>query len=1060
MRTSSTKVQYLLLSACLILVVQMSAFAQGKITGKVTDGETGLALGGVSVKAKIAGKIIGAFTNKDGTFEIKNVPPGTFDLTATYVGYKASTQKITVADNGEATANFKMNIDLLLLEEAVVVGYGTKQRRELTGAIATVQSKELENLPVTSVQGALQGKLSGVQIVQANGMPGSSFTIRVRGVGSISANSQPLIVIDGIPVTTGDFGGDGGYGANSVSSANTDAMADINMNDIESIDVLKDAAAAAIYGARAANGVVLITTKRGKAGVTKISASFQQGFVSASNRLPLLNAQEWVDLYTEAWRNDGRTGEPQFPRSLTRQQALTRGTDWIDKILRTGALREANISASGGNEKTQFYLGGTYRFEEGYTITNDFERISGRLSLDHIVSDYLKIGGSISLNRNQINRVPTAWGGGLGAAQSEALVIFPEYNEDGTPFFPRNQFPFLNPLAQLNNRNYITTSVRTLGNFYGEIKIPGIDGLTIRTQAALDLRDQTEQAYVSKNIQPSNQPRGDDRRINILNWNTESYITYDTKIEDAHKVNLVAGISAQNSRQRGLGIYATNFPNETVTNPAAASGIQGYGWETEHSFVGYFGRLSYSLNDKYFLGASVRWDGSSRFGREHQFGFFPSLSASWILSQERFLSGNDIITFLKIGASWGLTGNAEIDDFAWRGTYGTGPSAQYNGQPGIFPTRIENPFLTWEKASSIDIAADFGLLNDRISGRINYFTRTNFDLLLNVSIPGSSGFNTVLQNIGKVENSGLEVSTRFYVISTPEFSWNTDINVTWLKNKVIDNNNLPPDAISGPGETRVVVGYPLGSFYINRFAGVQPSDGMVQVRRRAAGNAVNFASSAEARQSARFIDTTVFIRGGSPLFYDLDGNITDRYDLNNRVPQGNPYPTLVGGWTNNFTFNGFDASILLTFQTGNSIYDDAGKRLIGNIGFGGGWNQMRETLGRWQKQGDVTSVPRLTLTPSDRDINTSQFLYDGSFVRIRNITIGYTFPTSIISSLGVSRLRIYGMAQNLAVFTSFPGWDPELVRDVSGQGANLGQSVTYLTPPQSKVFSFGINLDF
>ena len=440
--------------------------ANGRIVGKATDDDTNAPLGGVSVKIKVGGKVLGAFTGKDGSYEIRNVPAGTYEITASYIGFKTRTSKVTVTEGADATVDFKMQLDLLLLEEAVVVGYGTKQRRELTGAVATVQAKELENLPVPSVQGAMQGKLSGVQVVQANGMAGSGFTIRVRGVGSISANSQPLIVVDGIPITTGDFSGDGGFGANSVRSSNTDALADINMNDIESIDVLKDAAAAAIYGAQAANGVVLITTKRGKAGTTKISANYYEGFVNASNRLQLLNAQEWVDLYGEAWRNDGRSGEPVLPRGITREQALTRGTDWIDKILRTGRMREASLSASGGNDKTQFYLGGTYRNEEGYMIENSFERIAGRLTLDHSVSDALKIGGSISINRNTNNRVPTAWGGGLGAASSEALVIFPQTNEDGTLFFPRNQFPFLNPIAQLQNRFYqaLSKPLRRLKN--------------------------------------------------------------------------------------------------------------------------------------------------------------------------------------------------------------------------------------------------------------------------------------------------------------------------------------------------------------------------------------------------------------------------------------------------------------------------------------------------------------------------------------------------------------------------------------------------------------------
>ncbi len=503
-------------------------------------------------------------------------------------------------------------------------------------------------------------------------------------------------------------------------------------------------------------------------------------------------------------------------------------------------------------------------------------------------------------------------------------------------------------------------------------------------------------------------------------------------------------MSVQRSEQRDVGTSGINFPNSYFQTPQAAAVRNGYAFQTEFGFLSYFGRLSYKFMNRYLAEVSVRSDGSSRFGQNNRYGTFPAASLGWIVSEEDFLKGNEVVTFLKLRTSYGIAGNAEIGNFTWQGTFA--PGANYNNQPGVRPSQLANTDLSWETSSQLDIALDFGLLSDRITGSVNYYNRVSKDMLLNERVPGSSGFQSIIRNIGQMTNQGVEFNIRSFNFSG-EFEWSSDFNITFNTNR-IDNlgSTTSPDAIDlGFGETRAIVGYPFATFFIVRSAGVDPAtgaplyyrprtvDGVVQNGLNGAGVDLEVARDAQ----------------GNPLPWSAAW----------RVPTGKNYPDFFGGFTNNFRWKNFDLSILINFSFGNKIYDDAGKRLVGNIGFG--WNQMTKTLDRWQKPGDVTDVPRLSLS-DNRDINTDRFIYDGSFIRLRNVTLGYTLPTSITQDWGVSRLRVYVTAINPALlYNNFPGWDPELVRDHGNdQQRNGNQSVTYLAPPQAKTISFGVNLDF
>ncbi len=1064
MRKFTTLLRY---CAAVVLFLGMTsalALAAGRIVGKATDDDTNAPLGGVSIKVKVGGKVMGAFTGKDGSYEIRNVPEGTYELTAAYIGFKSQTKKITVAGDADVKVDFKMQLDLLLLEEAVVIGYGTKTRKDLTGSIASVDAKEMRENALPSFEQMLQGRAAGVQIIASNGMPGAPVSVRVRGTGSINASSEPLYVIDGVPMATGSLG------TNFRTATETNALADLNPNDIESIEVLKDADASAIYGARGANGVVLITTKRGQAGITRFTASYVTGWSNVSNRPELYDGPGWLNLWNEANRNDSIVSgrgtayrRPRLPFNVGTNpgQITPSNTNWLDQVLQTGRINEANISVAGGTEKTKFYVGATYRNESGYHKQSNLERVSGRLNLDHNATEDLTVGMGISLTRNSTDRTPVAWAGGMGWAQSSALPIFPINNADADrTYFQGTNFG-ANPVAKLEGQQFNQTTLRTLANGYAEYRFNGlgIPGLAVRLEGGLDRTDLAENYYERPFIRGANNAFSELRNVAITNWNTNTTLNYNTKIGDAHVISALVGMSVYRSDLLDIKFNGFDFPNPYFQNPNSAGTKDGGSNATAYSFVGYFARLDYKLLDKYLFKVSIRRDGSSRFGSDSRFGTFPAIGLGWLLTEEDFLKNNETVSLLKLRASYGLSGNAEIPDFRRFGTYAAG--ANYAGQSGIRPDRIGNSNLGWEQAAMLDVGIDYAFWQGRLSGTVAYYNKTTSNLLLEVSQPSSIGFNTILQNVGVINNSGIELSISSKNL-VGDFTWSTDLNVAFNRNVVSENAGLPPDAIAGPGETRILRGYPIGTFFMNRFAYVQSRSDSVKIQRRSSDNQTSFDPTKpnnRSNVSGRWIDTTVFVRGGSPLYYNLQGQLTDIYDTKDRTPQGQPYPTAIGGMTNTFTYKGFDLTILVNYSFGNSLYDDAAKRQVGNVGFN--WNQrVNETERRWKQEGDNATVPRLTLT-ENRDINITRWLYDGSFIRLRQLTIGYTFPSDVVQSLGLERLRLYATANNLFTWTNYPGWDPEIQRDqYAAQGANLGASVTYLTPPQARVFMVGISVGF
>ena len=639
------RLPYALLIAIMISWTGIEARAQTMISGKVTNNKTNEPLKGATVR--VEGTTLGGLTAKDGSYSIKVGKGGTYKLSVNFVGYKKQTKTVLVKDGETASAIFAIEADLLKLNETVVVGYGTTQKRDVTGSYSTVKSEEIVNRPAPSFESLLQGRSPGVQVLQSNGMAGTAATVRVRGVGSISANTQPLYVVDGVPITTGDFG------SGSIAT-NANALSFLNANDIESIDILKDAAATAIYGSRGANGVVLITTKRGKLGTSRISMGVSQGIKTESNRLALVDRDTWIDLFYEARENDmvdsllkltsnkGKTWKAmqtlidttttlknslnnyRMPQGFTRETAAN--TDWLDKTLRVGNTREAFLTITGGNEFTKYYFNTTYFNENGFIVGNDYQRINTRITLDQKANDWLDIGVSFNANREENNRVNSAWAGGFGNAFSASLPIFPVYDSTGAYWRPQTG---LNPVADLENRRFLATTWRLLGNGYAQINFA--DNLNIRFSGGIDFLSLREDRFSP--IVISADPTAEERRVQVVNWTTNAILTWKALDLDDHQLNFIGGMESQRSEQRDLGTTGNTFPNNYFTTPQSASVRNGYAFGTEFGLISYLARASYTLMDRYLFSLSIRTDGSSRFGENNRYGFFPAGSFAWILFQ-------------------------------------------------------------------------------------------------------------------------------------------------------------------------------------------------------------------------------------------------------------------------------------------------------------------------------------------------------------------------------------------------------------------------------------------
>jgi TonB-dependent starch-binding outer membrane protein SusC len=1032
---------------CLLLLLGcFPAWAQEvTVRGSVASMEDGTPIPGVSISLK--GTSSGTFSDEEGKYAIQTPADGV--LVFSFIGY--NTQEVPV--NGRTQVDIRMATDVQMLQEVMVVGYGTQTKREITGSIAKVDGDKIAALPTTSFEAALQGQAAGVQVIQGSGLAGSGSVIRIRGIASVSANGDPLYVVDGIPITADNFLQEANW---QNGAFNNNPLSAINPADIESIEILKDAAAAGIYGSRGSNGVVLVTTKRGKgvAGKPVFNFSMNIGTSDPVAKPKFLNSREWLQLRQEAWELDGNTGAVWLPgygtgatstpeaRLAALQKASQHDTDWWDLMTQTGVKQQYNFSTNISRKKLSAYIGASYNDNESYIRGNEFKRYSLRANIDYRFSEKFDISLSTSYARGVNQRVRVAYTGGLGEAMSTALPIYPVYDENGE-FFRSGA----NPVFAAANFSGFTVDDRTINNI--SLRYNPVKNLKVSVTGAYDYLDQRNDQWESGQLKndvrdldgdgvnetPFHRAERDIRMVD--NFVMGATAEYDYTVSVSQKLKILLGTEYQQS-------VKTEINNEVYAGPSVTRTIfrneGGFGEDTrilndyrklprdKWSFLSYFLRANYAIADKYFLQATGRIDGSSRFGSNNRYGFFPVISGAWLISEEDFLNDVNFISSLKLKAAYGLTGNASIPSNQWVGTYEENATPVYNGQAILFPNKVHNPDLKWETTESLDLGFELGLLDEKITAEFSFYRKNTRDVLMNLTIPSYNGFANFYGNVGKIRNEGVELALNTTNYQTDNFRWSTAFNIAYNTNEVLSIGGYTPDAVAGgTNDTRIVEGAPLGTNYLIRFSRVDPAT-------------------------------------GRPIYLDKDGYETFEYnEQRDRVAVGDVLPDAVGSFTNTFTYKQFDLSFLFVYVIGGDIYDSSSKR---QLGFLTDWNTREDIGDRWRKPGDIAQYPKVTMNPAEHGnskewFNTDMWVHDASYMRLRNITLGYSFPNSFLSRLHITNAKIAFTGMNLLTFTKFPGLDPEVVRDFDNQtDRNLSPNITYLTPPQEKSYSVSLNVTF
>ncbi len=991
----------------LSLSVISFAFAQGKvITGKVTSASGPIP--GVSVFVK-GSPSTGTQSDATGAFKL-TVSEDAKTIVFSFIGFK--TKEVPISGQN---INVNLEEENNTLSDVVVVGYGTQNRRDVTGSIAKVTAADLKDKPLTTIESALQGKAPGVFINSSSGKLGQALQIRVRGISSISASNQPLFVIDGVPIVSEALG--------TYTEADN-PLAAISPDDIESMEVLKDAASAAIYGARGSNGVVLITTKKGKQGRTNIDFGYYAGFSDPTKKGEFLNADQYRQLLDASFKyNNYDDGDYANAAEMWKDYTGTddwtgnNNTNWVNEAFRKGHTQQYNLNINGGDAKTRFMLSGNYNNNDGIIVSNRYVRTGGRLSLDHTVSKILDVGGSVNISKVDNYRIPTdnAFSNPL---QLNALPpIQPVRDASGQL---NGSTVYYNSLIDYENGKNLSTTYRTFANAYASLKIT--PDLVFRSEYGFDFNNLEEEQFLGSKTQDGGSTGGSstDYMAKSINFNTNNTLNYTKTFNEKHNLNVLAGFAFQDTKFRFSSVTGTTLPSDNFTKIASAAIISaGTSSETRHTFVSYLARVNYKYEEKYLLSASIRTDGSSRFGVNNRYGTFPAVSAGWIINQEQFLKSSSWLSLLKLRGSYGLTGNAEIGDFASRNLY---RGVNYAGVGGTRPSQLGDPNLSWENTTNYNIGLDFGLFSDRISGTVEYYKKKTTDLLLNAPIAATNGFSSITRNIGDMQNKGFEFSlnTRNFV---GEFKWSTSFNISLNRNKVLRLVDDQPIYPGGRFLGRIAVGEPLGYFYGKAYAGVDAAN-------------------------------------GDALYY-VDASrtaTTNDYAAAQNQKLGDPNPKFFGGLGNHFSYKNFDLDVQAQFVSGNEIYNMAGVFQSANGDYFD--NQTIDQLNYWTPTNTITNIPQPRFGDSNGTGPSSRWIQDGSYLRIKSVTFGYNIPKSFINKYKLQNVRIYASALNLFTITGYKGYDPEVNTPSGGslQSDNIQLGHDFYTPPQARTITFGLNI--
>jgi TonB-linked SusC/RagA family outer membrane protein len=993
------------LAALAISATAAAAQQTGTIRGTVTDSAAHSPIPGVQIA--VVGSARNAVTNDQGQYTIRDVPAGPVALSAQRIGFAPLQRRTVVTAGATSVVDFSINPVAAILSEVVSVGYGTASRHDVSSAIASVDSTAIGNLPVAGIDNALQGKVAGVQVMQNSGEPGAGVSIRVRGPASLNAGNQPLYVVDGVPILSSSLS------QTSPSGQSMTAVTGLNPDEIASIDVLKDAAAAAIYGSRGSNGVVMITTKRGSANGTQFTVNAYTGSQTREHHMEALDATQFVTLLNQAATNDGKAA----PYVLGVADA--NDYDWVNAIYRRAAVSDVQLSASGGADRFRYYASAGNFNQKGIIIGSAYQRQSGRFNVDFNATPKFLLSTSIGLTREDDARVPGD--GNLDGIVTKSLSlqpINPFYGADSGFSGPSDGLNYSNPLATAAYSFNSYKTLRMLGNLQAVYHLT--DALTVNGRAGADMVNLDELAWQSpkvlKTTAASVNGVGQTDHTTATKYVLEGFLGYDAISTATQTLSVTAGSSVEYNHTDLNALTGQGFPNGFTTYVRNASTISSWnGDATDNDLASFFSRANYSLRDRYLLSASFRADGSSRFGASNRFGYFPALSAGWVLTNESFASGLQRFATVKLRGSFGETGNQGIGDYASL-TLATG--APYSGAAGVAGSQLGNPDLKWESTKESDFGVDVSTLGGRVGIIADYYRRNTDNLLVQLPIASTSGYSSIWDNIGSIRNTGVDLGINTVNVETAHFTWSSDLNVTWNRNDVTALYGGQP--VTFTLANRVVsiaaVGKPLGEFYLYKFLRVDP----------ATGNAVYAAAN-----------------GGETL----------KPTSSDLTYVGNPQPKYYGGFTNTFNFLNFDLRGFLQFSQGNKVFDMV--RIFTDDGGATTNSKNVHELTAWQKPGDITDEPRWSATgASGANVISSRFVEDGSFVRLGDVTLGYKLPAAINNRVHLNNGRIYASGRNLKTWTKYSGYNPDV--NSGGAGSNVVTGVDYYAYPLARTFSLGI----
>ncbi len=997
----------LFFTAIMVLVTAALASAQSlTVTGTVFDSDSGDPIPFASIR--VNGTMIGAAAGADGTYSI-TVPSGNSVLIFSFVGYKTT----EIAVEGRAVVNCELAPDATALDDVVVVAYGSAKREAVTGSVTSVKGETLASAPVTSVDKALSGKLAGVQITAASGQPGAASQIRIRGNSSINASNTPLWVVDGIPVISG---------GTSEMTNTSNGIATINPNDIESITVLKDAAAAAVYGSRAANGVILVTTKSGKAGKAQFDArvKFGASWLQSDSGFRMMNPEELLTYQRDAAVNAGH--DPDNPASpYYRPMSLLSGelTNWMNHFTRPGIMQEYEISARGGNNKGTYFSSVSYHKNEGVFYGIDYSKLQARVNADYKLLDNLETGVRVNLAYTDQNDVPmqslyypnAAWAG------LTMLPWIPKYDENGNHNVNIPSNSYTNPRATAMYDDQWSKSYKLNGTMY--LRWEPVKHLVIETRNSAEAAFTQDRRYWN----PLSDGSGSDATLQAtksqyVNLTTSNTINYSNVFGGYHSLRVLAGQEANSYRYEYSYVYAPGVdPQIPYQNTAPQANVESEVGFSNEAMLSFFGIADYNYDNRYFVQATVREDGSSLFGSKNKWGLFWSASASWNISNEKWMDSTDSwLDLLKVRASYGLNGNNGIAPYKAYGVYAT---TQYNGGVGMRPSTPANDYLSWEKNSTWNVGLDFGFLGNRLRGNIDVYERTTKDMLLDVKVPQTTGFSTNFMNAGSMKNTGVELQLDGDIISSNDFLWTVGFNIAHNKTEILDLAVDPDEngieKIEPSSYIHYVVGKSMYTYYLSDYYGVNPAN-------------------------------------GEALWVTEDGSLTNEYNKARKYYAGSPEPKILGGFNTTFAWKGLQLSAFFEFKAGNYVCILNEQSYLNSDGAEMQMNQMASALNYWKKPGDVGVNPKPIAGNSTNSDNalSDRWLERGDYLRIKDVTLSYSLPQVALDKLHIKGLRFYVSGLNLFCFNDVNFWDPEM--GVTGGGAGVY--------PLTKSFVGGIELSF